>query len=81
MFNHFKIQIISGVIGICRERLSENLDAQGVSIANMRAQEETTEARKLKRAAQKESEEIATSMKDLITVQESQVEGDLNIWF
>ncbi|KAL1490090.1 hypothetical protein ABEB36_012832 [Hypothenemus hampei] len=60
------MQLLKLTIGPNALRLSEDLDAHRISIAEMRAQEKTKEARKLRRAAQKESEDMATSLDNLL---------------
>ncbi|KAL1493844.1 hypothetical protein ABEB36_009530 [Hypothenemus hampei] len=60
------MQLLKLTIGPNALRLSEDLDAHRISIAEMRAQEKTKEARKLRRAAQKESEDMATSFDNLL---------------
>ncbi|KAL1502782.1 hypothetical protein ABEB36_007879 [Hypothenemus hampei] len=47
-------------------RLSEDLDGCRISIANLRAQQNTKEARMLRRAAQKEFQDMATSLEGLL---------------
>lgn len=42
------------------------MNSQRISIANIRAQQEAKEARKLKRAAQKEAEDIMATIEDLM---------------
>ncbi|KAL1487739.1 hypothetical protein ABEB36_015576 [Hypothenemus hampei] len=60
------MQLLKLTIGPNALRLSEDLDAHRISRAEMRAQEKTKEARKLRRAAQKESEDMATSLDNLL---------------
>lgn len=52
------MQVLNLTIGPNALRTVEELDTRRVSIANARAQEDSKEARKLKRASQKESEDI-----------------------
>ncbi|KAL1497609.1 hypothetical protein ABEB36_008539 [Hypothenemus hampei] len=61
-----EIQQLQFTIGPNALRLSENLDARWISIANLRAQQDTKEARMLRRAAQKESQDMATSLEGLL---------------
>lgn len=58
------MQVLNLTIGPNALRIVQNLDTRRVSIANIRAQEETKQARKLKRAAQKESEDITASVEE-----------------
>ncbi|KAL1488866.1 hypothetical protein ABEB36_014661 [Hypothenemus hampei] len=61
-----EIQQLQFTIGPNALRLSEDLDARRISIANLRAQQDTKEARMLRRAAQKESQDMATSLEGLL---------------
>ncbi|CAK9813129.1 Transposable element Tcb2 transposase [Anthophora plagiata] len=60
------MQLLNLESGLSALQFSENLDSQRISIANIRAQQETKEARKLKRAAQKETEDITAIIEDLM---------------
>ncbi|KOC58783.1 hypothetical protein WH47_00030, partial [Habropoda laboriosa] len=60
------MQLLNLEIGLSALQFSENLDSQRISIANIRAQQETKEARKLKRAAQKEAEDITATIEELM---------------
>ena len=60
------MQVLNLEIGLSALQFSKNLDSQRISIANIRAQQETKEARKLKRAAQKEAEDITATIEDLM---------------
>lgn len=62
----YMMQLLNLVIGPSALQCTEKLDSQRISIANKRAQEETKEARILKRAAQKETEDIAKAAEDLM---------------
>lgn len=58
------MQLLNLQIGPNAQRMCEELDNRCISIANMRAQEASNEARKLKIAMQKESEDIATTLNE-----------------
>ncbi|KOC70147.1 hypothetical protein WH47_08408, partial [Habropoda laboriosa] len=60
------MQLLNLEIGLSTLKFSENLVSQRIFIANIRAQQETKEARKLKRAAQKEAEDITATIEDLM---------------
>ncbi|KAK0070575.1 hypothetical protein PV326_002355 [Microctonus aethiopoides] len=60
------MQLLNLVIGPNALQYCDKLDSQRISIANKRAQEETKDARKLNRAAQKNTEDIVKAAEDLM---------------
>ena len=58
------IKLLNLEIGPSALQFTEKLDTQRISTANIIAQQETKEARKLKRAAQKKAEDITATQED-----------------
>ena len=71
------IKLLNLEIGPSALQFTEKLDTQRISTANIIAQQETKEAIKLKRAAQKKAEDITATQEDPCMVQESQIKGNL----
>ncbi|KAK0171510.1 hypothetical protein PV327_011172, partial [Microctonus hyperodae] len=60
------IQVLNRVIGPTALQCVENLGSQRISIANIRAHEKTKEAKKLKMATHKYTEDIVKAAEDLL---------------
>ncbi|KAL1491252.1 hypothetical protein ABEB36_011873 [Hypothenemus hampei] len=61
-----EMQQLQLTIGPNALRVSEDLDARRILIANLQVQQDTREARMFRRVVQKESQDVATSLEDLL---------------